>query len=48
MKKALDTEGQIISPERSNDFQKLFSESNDSKMSTFYQVTLAGTIEIYK
>ena len=35
MKKALDTEDQRISPELSNDFQKLFSESYDSQFPPF-------------
>ena len=35
MKKALDTEHQRISPELSNDFQKQFSESDDSQVLPF-------------
>ena len=35
MKKALDTEDQRISPELSNDFQKQFSESDDSQFPPF-------------
>ena len=35
MKKALDTEDQRISPELSNDFQKQFSESDDSQFLPF-------------
>ena len=35
MKKALDTEHQRISPELSNDFQKQFSESDDSQFPPF-------------
>ena len=38
MKRALDTEGQRISPELSNDFQKLFSESDDSKFPPFMKL----------
>ena len=38
MKKALDNEGQRISPERSNDFHKLFSESDDLKFPPFMKL----------
>ena len=38
MKEALDTEGQRISPKLSNDFQKLFSESDDSKFPPFMKL----------
>ena len=38
MKKALDTEGQRISLELSNDFQKLFSESGYSKFPPFMKL----------
>ena len=38
MKNALDTEGQTISPELSNDSHKLFSESDDSKFPPFMKL----------
>ena len=34
----MDTEGQRISPELSNDFQKLFSESDDPKFPHFMKL----------
>ena len=38
MKKALDIGGQRIGPELSNAFQKLFSESDNSKFSPFMKL----------
>ena len=38
MKKSLDTEGQKISPELSNDFQKLFFVSGDLKFQSFMKL----------
>ena len=40
MKKAWDTESQRISPEPSNDFQKLFSKYDHSKFSSFMKLFL--------
>ena len=47
MKKALDNDTHIVSPELSNDFQKLFSQSNEKDVPPFYETVFAGTTKIH-
>ena len=47
MKKALDNDSHIVSPELSTDFQKLFSQFNEKDVPPFYEIVLAGTTKIH-